>query len=208
MASIRITSVDPPFDNAALVDPSMRLLRLALALGLIGENETVDRLNVETVRSIALEASAAGIGRDVAVGLLERDLQPSRWALLVSQLAESLAESPLPDRETRELLRVFDRDELSSLLGTSPVSLGRYISGARKWPDDLASRVHWLALVTSDLLGAYNEFGVRRWFGRPRTRLRGRSPREILARGWSPEAPDVERVRELASSLAGVGSAT
>jgi hypothetical protein len=186
----------------------MRLLRLALALGLIGENETVDRLNVETVRSIALEASAAGIGRDVAVGLLERDLQPSRWALLVSQLAESLAESPLPDRETRELLRVFDRDELSSLLGTSPVSLGRYISGARKWPDDLASRVHWLALVTSDLLGAYNEFGVRRWFGRPRTRLRGRSPREILARDWSPEAPDVERVRELASSLAGVGSAT
>jgi hypothetical protein len=128
--------------------------------------------------------------------------------MLIERLDDSLAESPLPDREVPELLRVFDRDELATLAGTSSVSLGRYLAGSRAWPDELATRVHWLALVLSDLQGAYNEFGVRRWFDRERVQLDGRSPRQVLGPEWDPASPNVERVRQLAAALAGVGAAT
>lgn len=168
----------------------------------------MDRLDLELVRRIAREASTAGIGQDAAVALLQTNPGAKRLAGLIERLDDSLAQSALPDREVPELLRVFDRDQLSGLAGTTSVSLGRYLSGARAWPDALVARVHWLALVLSDLQGAYNAFGVRRWFDRPRAQLEGRSPRQVLAQEWDPSASDVERVRQLAASLAGVGAAT
>ena len=128
--------------------------------------------------------------------------------MLIERLDEALTASPLPDREMPELLRVFDREHLALLTGTSNVSLGRYLAGSRRWPDELAARIHWLALVLSDLAGAYNDFGVRRWFERERTQLDGRSPRQLLGAEWDPADPDVERVRQLAAALAGVGAAT
>lgn len=208
MAAVRISTVEPPLDRPALVDPAIRLMRRALALGLIGGQETVNRLDLELLRRIAQAASAAGIGQDAAVALLQGHPAPNRLAMLIERLDDSLAESPLPDREVPELLRVFDRDELATLAGTSSVSLGRYLAGSRAWPDELATRVHWLALVLSDLQGAYNEFGVRRWFDRERVQLDGRSPRQVLGAEWDPASPNVERVRQLAAALAGVGAAT
>ena len=208
MATIRISTVEAPLDRPTLVDPAIRLLRRALALGLLGDNERVDRLDLELVRRIAREASAAGIGQDAAVALLHGDSGANRLAALIERLDDSLTESPLPDREVPELLRVFDREHLALLTGTSGVSLGRYLAGSRKWPDELATRIHWLALVLSDLAGAYNDFGVRRWFERERTQLDGRSPRQVLGTEWDPASPDVERVRRLAASLAGVGAVT
>lgn len=208
MATIRLSTVEAPLDRPTLVDPAIRLLRRALALGLLGDSERVDHLDLELVRRIAREASAAGIGQDAAVALLQGGTAGNRLAALIERLDESLAESPLPDREVLELLRVFDRKGLANLTGTSGVSLGRYLAGSRKWPDELASRIHWLALVLSDLAGAYNDFGVRRWFERERAQLDGRSPRQVLGMGWDPAAPDVEKVRQLAASLAGVGAAT
>jgi hypothetical protein len=208
MASVRISTVAAPFDRPALVDPAIRLLRRALALGLLADNERVDRLDLELVRRIAQEASAAGIGQDAAVALLQGVSGPNRLAALIERLDDSLTESPLPDRELPELLRVFGREDVAVLTGTSGVSLGRYVAGSRKWPDELATRIHWLALVLSDLAGAYNEFGARRWFERERTQLGGRSPRQVLGTEWDPGSPDVEKVRQLAASLAGVGAAT
>ena len=164
--------------------------------------------DLELVRRIAQEASAAGIGQDAAVALLHGGNRPDRLAALIERLDEALRESPLPEREVPELLRVFDREDLAVLAGTSSVSLGRYLAGTRKWPDELAGRMHWLALVASDLAGAYNDFGIRRWFERERTQLGGRSPRQLLGAEWDPADPDVERVRQLAAALAGVGTAT
>jgi len=207
MAAVQISTIEPPLDRPALVDPAIRLLRRALALGLLPD-QRVDRLDLELVRRIAREAATAGIGQDAAVALLQSEPGADRLAGLIERLDDSLAQSALPDRETPELLRVFDRDELATLAGTTSVSLGRYLSGARTWPDDLAARIHWLALVHSDLQGAYNAFGVRRWFERQRAQLDGRSPRQVLGQGWDPSSPDVERVRRLAASLAGVGNAT
>ncbi|MDA8203559.1 MAG: hypothetical protein M0Z49_12500 [Chloroflexi bacterium] len=208
MAAVRISTVEPPLDRPALVDPAIRLLRRALALGLLADQERVDRLDLELVRRIAREASTAGIGRDAAIALLQGDPGANRLAGLIERLDDSLAQSALPDREVPELLRVFGRDELAALAGTSSVSLGRYLSGARAWPDALAARIHWLALVLSDLEGAYNAFGVRRWFDRQRAQLDGRSPRQVLGSEWDPASQEVERVRQLAAALAGVGAAT
>jgi hypothetical protein len=88
-----------------------------------------------------------------------------------------------------ELLRVFDRDELAALAGTSSVSLGRYLSGSRAWPDDLAARIHWLALVLSDLEGAYNRFGVMRDVHRVMCWERNGIPLPQRLRGFADSPP-------------------
>jgi hypothetical protein len=207
MALIQVATIEAPMDEPALVGPTIDLLRRAIALGLLEQDELVDRLDLELVRRIAREASNAGIGQDVAVALLHGDPRPDRLATLIRRLDDALTASPLPDRELPEVLRVLDREAVAELTGTSSVSLGRYQAGARKWPDQLAARIHWLALVLADLAGAYNEFGSRRWFDRKRTQLGGRSPREVLVSDWDPADPDVEQVRELAAALAGAGAA-
>ena len=88
------------------------------------------------------------------------------------------------------------------------MSLRRYVSGSREVPDRIAARIHWLALLVSDLAGAYNELGIRRWFDRPRDSLGGRSPRQALGIDWDPAGPDAQLVRSLAAALAGAGAAT
>jgi hypothetical protein len=208
MVAVRISTVAPPLDRPSLVDPAVRLLRRALALGLLRGQEPVDRLDLELLRRIAREASSEGIGQDAAVALLQGNLEAQDLVGLIERLEESLAQSALPEREVPALLGVFDRDELAALVGTSAVSLGRYLAGSRRWPDDLAARIHWLAMVVSDLQGAYNRFGVRRWFDRERVQLDGRSPRQVLGERWDPASPEAERVRRLAAALAGVGGAT
>ena len=62
-------------------------------------------------------------------------------------------------------------------------------------------RLQFLALVVGDLAGAYNEFGIRRWFERPRKLLGNRSPAQLLDGAWQPEAPGPRRVRRLAAAL-------
>jgi hypothetical protein len=205
---IHLATVERPLDDAALTESAIGLLRRALALGLLDADQEVTSLDVDLIREIAQRASDAGIGQDVAIAILRGSNSPDRLSQLIARLDEALQESPLPDRELPELLRVFSREDLAALTGTSSVSLGRYLSGTRAWPDELAARVHWLALVVSDLAGAYNAFGIRRWFGRRRTQLDGRAPREFLNAGWDPSDPEVDRVRALAASLAGSGAAT
>ena len=68
-------------------------------------------------------------------------------------------------------------------------------------PDDVAARLHFLALVISDLAGAYNEIGVRRWFHRERSLLDGKTPGTLLSGDWNPEDEGPQRVRDLARSL-------
>lgn len=90
---------------------------------------------------------------------------------------------------------------LSDLLGVSRSSVRRYAAESRTTPHSVAARLHFLAVVVGDLAGAYNEIGIRRWFDRPRTDLRGKSPAQVLAGGWSPEDEAAARVRTLAGTL-------
>jgi len=208
MALVRLATVSSPFNRPALLEAAIGLLRHAAALGLLDKRETVDDLDFELVREIATEASAVGVGRDAALGILGSAKSSARLASYIERLDEALIASPLPERELRELGSLFDLDDLADLLGTSEVSLRRYAAGARTIPDELAERLHWLALVVGDLAGAYNEIGIRRWFERPRSALGGLSPRQALGREWQPNEPMPEEVRRLAAALAGVGAAT
>jgi hypothetical protein len=206
MTLIRIASVEAPLNRPALLGPAVGLVRRTLAVGLLRDRELVERLDMELLRGIAREASLAGIGQDAAIELLERP-GPARLGRAIGRLGEALAESPLPERELAQLADVLDLDDLGELVGASPVSLRRYAAGTRAVPDAIAGRIHWLALVTADLAGAYNRLGIRRWFDRPRSQLDGRSPRQLLGRDWHADQPRVERVRQLAAALAGPGSA-
>ena len=203
---IRIASIDAPLNSAGLRGPALDLVRRALAVGLLRDRPLIGKLDLDLLRGIAREASAAGVGRDAALELLRK---PSSRQLgnVIGRLDDALASSPMPERELGVLLEVFDVDQLATLLDTSAVSLRRYVAGSRTVPDSVAARIHWLALVSSDLAGAYNELGVRRWFDRPRTQLDGKSPRQLLGRGWEPDSPKVDRVRGLAAALAGAGGA-
>jgi len=208
MATIRIRSVVAPLDRPELTEPAVNLVRRADAVGLLSDRESVERLDMALVRRIAEEASAAGVGRSAAVGILGQPGTDERLASLLQRLDDAMAASPLPDRELRGLADMFDLDTLGHLSGSSAVSLRRYVAGSRRVPDAVAERIHWLAIVVGDLLGAYNEVGVRRWFERARTSLDGRRPSDILHGDWHPDDPDVERVRRLAASLAAVSAAT
>lgn len=208
MIEIQIASVEAPLNRPALADRAFGLVLRATAVGLLSGRGPIVRLDLELVREIAREAAALGIGKEAALGLLQDDPSPARLAQLIEQLDDALAQSPLPERELRELRRTFDFDQLSALLGTSTVSLRRYLAGSRAAPDDVAARAHWLALVAGDLAGSYNEIGIRRWFDRPRGQLDGRSPRQELGRDWSPDDAGARRVRDLAATLVGSASAT
>jgi hypothetical protein len=184
------------------------LVRRALGLGLLPDREPIERLDLDLVRAIAREASKAGVGRDAAAALAEGRPSGARLRALMDRLDHALVESPVPALELRELLRTYDVDSLAALVGTSGVSLRRYGAGSRTVPDQVAGRLHFVALVTADLAGSYNEVGLRRWWDRPRTALGGRSPREALGRRWDPDSADAVAVAGLALALAGPGSAT
>jgi hypothetical protein len=208
MTMVRIATVDAPLNAPRLLAPSVGLVRRALAVGLLADRPQIERLDLDLVRNIAREASLAGVGQDAALGILEGDNTPESLRTLIGRLDSALAESAMPDRELRGLLGVFALDGLASLLGTSAMSLRRYLAGTRAMPDVLAARTHWLALVVADLAGAYNAFGVRRWFDRPRAQLGGRPPRKAMGTDWSPESPEAAQIAALAGALAGVGAAT
>ena len=209
MTLIRISSVDTRLSRPGVLVPALGLVRRASAVGLLGDQDRIERLDLDLLQGIAREASLAGVGGEAALALLGGGRAgPDRLAGLIGRLDAALEESPMPERELRELLRVFDLGRLAALAGTSEISLRRYAAGSRLMPDALAGRIHWLALVVADLAGAYNELGIRRWFDRPRSQLDGRSPRRTLENDWDPSMPGVQRVRGLAAALAGPGSAT
>jgi hypothetical protein len=104
-------------------------------------------------------------------------------------------------RYGRGASRVFATEDLADLLTVSVSSLKRYQSGEPRHPDDVAARLHFLALVVGDLAGSYNEIGVRRWFHRKRTLLDGRNgPRHFSTRLGSGRTTGPSRVRQLARS--------
>ncbi|GAA1479704.1 hypothetical protein GCM10009624_01440 [Gordonia sinesedis] len=134
-----------------------------------------------------------GVGRRSA-----EDLYSHADALL-----SAIADSPLPTLEWGPVSELIGDDLLASLVEISPSSLVRYRSGQRTTPDPIAQRLHTVTLIVADLRGSYNEFGIRRWFTRPRTTLGGVAPADILTGDWSPDSPEVHQVRRLAAALLG-----
>lgn len=203
MARRRTVATTDPMTDPELAWRALDITRQAEAMGLMID-VVAPAASPERFRAALHNLADRGIGAD-AVALVERGrVRPAT----LDRVLEALEDSPIPDLELRQLQRLFGWEELAAMLHASVGSLRRYAASQREAPDDVASRAHWLASVVGDLRGAYNDAGVRRWFGRPRAVLDDRRPLDILATAWSPDDPDVKRVRELAAWLSGPGPAT
>lgn len=190
---------------------SVRLLaieawRRAEAMGLVPPDAS--RLETADVERLVRRVREAGIARGPALRFDNVEMGSVEEAeALLKLVVAALEASPVPRFEWTAVSRVLEPEQLASLLNISVSSLRRYASGERDTPDEVAARLHHVALVVGDLAGAYNEVGVRRWFERPRTALDGRAPAALLAGDWTPEDSGPQRVRELAGSLVALGAA-
>jgi hypothetical protein len=147
------------------------------------------------------------------VGLVQRAIlegngdalprEPARIIRLLNEANAALEDSPLPDQEWAPLRHTLGDELLARLCRISEVSLRRYASGARPTPDIVAQRLHTLALIIADLRGAYNDYGIRRWFQRPRVQLGGKTPETFPSAEWTPDEPEVGALRDLARALTG-----
>ncbi len=165
-------------------------------MGLCGS--PVAHLDSDVMDALETRLAEAGIARLIRRPAGHDAAETAGW---LRALHEALAGSPVPRTEWPALSRSLGLDLLSRLLGISHSSARRYLSGARKTPDAIAARLHFLALVAGDLAGAYNEIGVRRWFDRKRSALGGKTPAEVMTGDWSAEDDGPERIRELAAAL-------
>jgi hypothetical protein len=203
------SEADPgPHAAGAVRHLAVEAWRRAEAMGLVEEtSDTPRKLDAAAVARLVRRVRAAGIARGPALRL-DNVEAPSAAELagVLRLVIAALEESPVAKYEWRAASRVFDVERLSALLGISLSSLRRYLSGARETPDDVAARLHHLALVVGDLAGAYNEVGIRRWFDRKRSALAGRSPAALLSGDWSPDDKGPQQVRALARSLASLSA--
>lgn len=211
MLAIRIASVPGESRNIPLLRSLVTLLTRSAAMGVLPE-ATMTRLDADAVRRVigALQheklLSSATLDLDPLLQRGPADLQPAeaaRMATAIERIIETLGESPSPATEWAAMREVFGDEGLSRLVGVSESSVRRYGSAARDTPQVIAERLHWLAMVVADLAGAYNDFGIRRWFERPRSQLGGRSPRRMLGENWAVDGKAAAQVRALARSLVG-----
>lgn len=202
---LRIKSVGKPFTTPNLAAKGATALARADAMGLFPERELTVTLDASTFGRLAERLGRAGIG-GVVVPMLTSQVLTGESKLLeqyLDQLTDALEASPVPASEWRHLMRVLGADMLARLLGISSPSIRRYARTIRNTPDDVAARLHWLALIVGDLAGAYNEIGIRQWFDRKRVQLDGRTPAQLLTGEWKPDDSGPQLVRNLAHSLAG-----
>lgn len=203
MAQLQFTAVSPPLDRPGVGTLAARILSFAATMDLADDLPPVLTLNYDVLLEGAKRlVTATGAGGVTLVRLQEHGADDaSRLRDLLSHLYEDLESSPAPDIEWRPVHGLLGSALLADLLGVSTSSIERYESGERQTPDPVADRLHFLALTLSDLAGAYNPFGIRRWFDRPRTTLGGKSPKDALAGEWTSDSQPAHRVRSLAESL-------
>jgi hypothetical protein len=164
-------------------------------MGLLPED--VETMDFRSMEQVLKYIHRAGIGKGIQLTTHDIDALESTFQLLNM----ALEESPVPEFEWERLTGILGIDLLARLLGTSAVSIRRYKVASRTTPDEVAARLHFLALTVGDLGGAYNEAGIRQWFDRKRVQLGGHSPAELLGKSWTVDGPDAIAVRDLARAL-------
>ena len=203
MAQIQIESTQAPFDRPQTALRAARVLIRADAMGLLDDLD-IRHLDESSFDQALKRIAGAGIGKGFRAAWAARrkqNLSPEELDGFLIQLAEDLEMSAVPEHEWPALGGVLGISLLAKLVDVSPVSVRRYRTQARATPDAVASRLHFVASLVGDLAGAYNAFGIRRWFERPRAALDGRTPAALLSGDWSPEDPGACKVRDLARSL-------
>lgn len=201
---LQLDAVTAPLDEPALGAAALRTLIRADAMGLLRGEPPIRRLDLAALERVLKRVRrASGIGRGVAVELASARTSAAQIQRVLGRIYDELEQSPVPATEWQAVLELLGPELVTRLLGISPASVRRYAAAARSTPDDVAERLHFLALVTADLSSSYNEFGVRRWFERPRPQLNMRSPAQLLHGEWHADDAAPRSVRELARALTG-----
>jgi hypothetical protein len=204
MTNIHITSIVPPFEEEELYPRATRFLRRADAMGLL--DEPIQELSAEVVRRVAKSLSKRGLASDLAARLTTAAPSRDEFVRYLDAALLALDESPVPAAELAKLNSILGHELLVRMLDISAASLQRYENGDREAPDSIAERAHFLTSVIAALEGTYNDFGVRRWFERPRSVFNGRTARQLLTRRWMPSDESVRRVLTAAESLQELGA--
>ena len=205
MAQSQIQSKYDPISVRSIRSLAIEVWRRAEGMGLVDANAS--QLDAADITKLLKRVRDAGIARGPALHF--DNVEPPSVAeaeSLLKLVIAALDSSPAPKFEWPAVSRVIDAEQLAPLLNVSVSSLKRYASGERDTPDDVAARLHHVALIVGDLAGAYNEVGVRRWFERKRTALNGRAPAALLSGDWNPDDTSPQKVRELARSLVALGA--
>lgn len=203
--NVRIASIAPPFDmDPGTAHAAVRLLTRGAVMGFLPSDADTSRLDADLIDRVFESLAQRGVGRSLVA--LPRPAGGESLSEALEQALEQSEHSPMPSGEWPSLLETLGEDLLGLLLGISTSSIRRYASGTRTTPQDVADKLHVVALVVADLAGGYNDYGIRRWFHRPRPQLDGVSPVEMLGGGWDPDGEPAERVRELAAALTGAGA--
>lgn len=204
---LRLESVDGPLAQDARA--SLAAAQLVARSQYIGALPSMPDPQVlgPTLVGLALAALAKmGVARDAALQAATAR-SGAEYLRLLDAANEQVEHSPMPAATWPVLVDVLGDELLARLLGVSVSSVRRYASGQRPTPDGVAARLHFLALLVADLSGAYNAYGVRRWFVRPRSALGGAAPVDRLAGGFDPDDESARVVRRLVDGLTASGAA-
>ena len=198
-----VTSALVDDHEAAAVDAAVRVVALAETLKIVRPAQPGPGVTLDEIRVAFEEFAKQGVGRHI--GPLPTHLSADDLATTSRRLLAAAEGSPMPSLEWPTMIEVLGDDLLMRLLGVGSSSLHRYRNGERPTPDAVAGRLHMVTQIVSDLRGSYNDFGIRRWFHRPRAQLDGAAPVDLLAGAWSADDEATSRVRDLARALTGAG---
>lgn len=192
-----------------------------LALTLLVRTQTMGLLPPETPEHVDLDwdflRAVAGVleknGVAAASSSMLRRLEPASMddtqvAEALRAMIDALNASPHPAGEWLPVREMLGDDLVVRLLKVSPSSVRRYSSGERDTPDGIAWRLHIIARILGSLVGSYNEYGIRRWFERPRRALEGESPADVIIAARSEDDNHLRKVILLADELLGGAGAT
>lgn len=207
MKDIRLESMSAPFSESGAGPAAARVIAFAATTGLL-ENVRIRALDMPTWQIVLKRLRDLGIGKiHGAAATGKRDMRGEELSRAIEMIYNAIEASPMPSSEWTSMRELLKDDLLERVLNVSRQSIQRYAAGDRQTPQEVADRLHAIALIASDLAGSYNEFGIRRWFERPRTQLSGKSPAAILKGDWNPDADNPRKVRELAAALSGARAA-
>lgn len=207
MKDIRLESISDPFAESGAGPAAARVIAFAATTGLL-KNVNVRALDMPTWEIVLKRLRDRGIGKIQGIATTgRRDMRGEDLSRAIKMIYNAIEASPMPGSEWTSMRELLKDDLLERVLNVSHQSIQRYAAGDRQTPQGVADRLHAIALIASDLAGSYNEFGIRRWFERPRAQLSGKSPVAILKGDWNPEADNPRKVRELAAALSGAMAA-
>jgi uncharacterized protein (DUF2384 family) len=207
MKDIRLESMSAPFSESGAGPAAARVIAFAATTGLL-ENVSVRALDMPTWETVLKRLRDLGIGKIQGTATTgRRDMRGEELSRAIQMIYNAIEASPMPSSEWTSMRALLKDDLLERVLNVSRQSIQRYAAGDRQTPQAVADRLHAIALIASDLAGSYNEFGIRRWFERPRTQLSGKAPVAILKGDWDPDADNPRKVRELAAALSGAKAA-